>query len=472
MGRYHSGDVLARAVGDIENLENFYVRVFAPAITALLITAGMGWFVGNFDGTLGWVLIFGLLVNTILVPVGTRLAGKLAGKKLVEERATLSAQIVEFTQGLGDLLLFDGNKKKIEEIIKSGEIIGKAQNKLTWVGGSANGIQILVNGLTIWGMLRIAIQLIESGQLDGVVLTVLILASMASFEVAAPLINAAGMAEISFTSGKRLFDLADEKATVVEASQPIPLPNEKTLEVRNLSFRYSESKSPAIEEFSVTIHSGQRIAIVGESGAGKSTLVNLLMRFWQPDSGEILLGGFAIDALRLNDLRSRMGLVPGNGWIFRGSVRANLRIANNDAKNEDCWMAIRQAGLEEWATRLPNGLETLIEERGLNLSGGERQRLLIARTILQDAPIWLLDEPTNNLDALTERLILQTLFHATHDRSSIWIMHRLIGMEKMDEIILLGSGRIVERGTYEELVTRQGKFWQMLKIQQELLVEQ
>jgi ABC-type transport system involved in cytochrome bd biosynthesis fused ATPase/permease subunit len=149
-----------------------------------------------------------------------------------------------------------------------------------------------------------------------------------------------------------------------------------------------------------------------------------------------------------------------------------LRIAKNQTSEGDCLNALSQAGLAEWVRRLPDGIQTTIGERGITLSGGERQRIMIARAILQDAPIMLLDEPTNGLDALTEQAILKTLFEVTENRSSLWIMHRLIGLEKMDEILVLEQGRIVERGNYDELIARRGKFWQMIELQRELLIEQ
>lgn len=469
---FRSGDILSRAVGDIDTLENFYVRVFAPMVTALLITTGMGFFIGTFDSGLAWVLIIGLLVSGLVVPTGYRFVAKSAGKKLVEKRGALSAQTVEFTQGLGDLLLFDQDQKKMAEIIRVGEEMGAAQNQLSWMGGLVNGLLVVINGLTVWVMLRIAIKLVNEGVLDGVGLTVLILSAIASFEVTSPLVNAAGLMEASITAAKRLFDLVDAKPEVQEPEKPTSLPKNNHLELRDVTFGYNSEGEQVLTNVSMELKPGQRIAIVGESGAGKSTVIHLLMRFWQKDSGRILIGREEIEQLDSDEVRSKYSQIPANGWLFRGSLLANLRIANDQASNEDLFKAISQAGLEEWVNRLPKGVQTIIGERGMTLSGGERQRIMIARAILRNSPIMLLDEPTNGLDSLTEQAVLKNLYEVTEGHSSLWIMHRLIGMEKMDEIIVLEKGRVVERGDYDELLARRGKFWRMLEIQKEMLLEQ
>jgi thiol reductant ABC exporter CydC subunit len=468
---FHSGDILSRAVGDIDTLENFYVRVFAPVVTALLITVGMGIFVGSYDPALAWILIIGLLTSGLVIPTGYRFLAQSAGKKLVEKRGILSAQTVEFTQGLGDLLLFDQDQKKRSEIVEFGEEMGAAQKRLAWLGGFVNGLLVLVNGLIIWMMLRIAIPLVNEGVLDGVGLSILILSTLASFEVTVPLVNAAGLMEASLTAARRLFDLVDARPEVQEPEEPALLPTNQLLELRDVTFGYNKSEQ-AITDFSLKLKPGQRIAIVGESGGGKSTVINLLMRFWQKDSGQICIGGIEIERLGSFDVRSKFSQIPAHGWLFRGTLLANLRIAKDQASDIDCLNALSRAGLTEWVNRLPNGILTTIGERGITLSGGERQRILIARAILQNAPIMLLDEPTSGLDALTEQAILKTLFEVTENRRSLWIMHRLIGLEKMDEILVLEQGRIVERGNYDDLITRRGIFWRMIELQRELLIEQ
>ena len=469
---FRSGDILSRAVGDIDSLENFYVRVFAPVVTALLITVGMGLFVGSYDPALAWILIIGLLTSGLVIPTGYRFFTQSAGKKLVEKRGSLSSQAVEFTQGLGDLLLFDQDQNMISEIIEVGEEIGAVQKNLARLGGFVNGLLILVNGLIIWLMLRIAIPLVNEGVLDGVGLSVLILSAMASFEVTAPLVNAAGLMEVSLTAARRLFDLVDARPEVQESEKPGLLPTNHLLELRDVSFGYNRHEELVLRDFSLKLKPGQRIAIVGESGAGKSTLVNLLMRFWQKNSGHIWIGGIEIERLSSFDIRSKFSQIPANGWLFRGTLLSNLRIAKDQASEDECLNALSRAGLAEWVNRFTDGILTTIGERGITLSGGERQRILIARAILQDAPILLLDEPTNGLDALTEQAILRTLFEVTENRSSLWIMHRLIGLEKMDEILVLELGRVVERGNYDELIARRGKFWRMMELQRELLIEQ
>ncbi len=468
---FSSGDVLARAVGDIETLENFYVRVFAPVVTAIVITIGMGFFIGVYDPSLGWVLVLGLLTGELVLPVGHLLISKPIGRKWIESRARLSSQMVEFTQGLGELTILNVEQQKLNQILRIGDEMGKTQIQLSRWSGMVNGLLVMVNGLTIWVMLRIAIPMVQNGDLDGVSLAVLILSSIASFEVTAPLITASGLMEASLRAAQRLFKLVDVQPAVVEATQPQAIPQDSQLDIRNVCFAYTMDEESALNDFSLKLKAGQRIAIVGESGAGKTTLINLLLRFWQKDSGQIMLGGVEIEDMKLEDVRSRFSLISSTGWVFKGSIFQNLRIAKNFCTVDECWKAIGRAGLSEWVKGLPNGLETMIGERGMNISGGERQRLMVARAVLQDAPIVLLDEPTSGLDALSEQVVLRTLFEITQNKSSIWIMHRMMGLEKMDEIIVLSEGRVVERGSYETLMEKQGQFWKMIKLQQEVLVE-
>ena len=243
----------------------------------------------------------------------------------------------------------------------------------------------------------------------------------------------------------------------------------RILEFSNVSFLYPGQINPAIQDISFVLEDGRNLAVVGPSGAGKSTLVSLLLRFWEYSSGDILLGGKSLHGLEQDEVRRRCAVISQSSYFFNTSIRENLLLARPSASQEAIEQAARQAQIHEFILMLPKGYNTLIGEQGLRLSGGERQRLAIARALLKDAPILILDEPTANLDPLIERQVLDTLFGVMNGRTSLLITHRLVGLENMDEILVMEAGRIMERGTQAELLERDSTFYRLWEMQNRIL---
>ena len=221
----------------------------------------------------------------------------------------------------------------------------------------------------------------------------------------------------------------------------------------------------------LTIERGEVVAIVGPSGAGKSTIANVLLRFWDYELGEISLGGAALKSLDPDEVRKCIALVSQNSYFFNTTIRENLRLARRSARPEDIEAAARAAQIHEFIASLPQGYDTLIGEQGFRLSGGERQRLAIARALVKDSPILILDEPTANLDAQTEKQVLDTLFQTMRHKTSLLITHRLIGLENVDEILVMDNGKIVERGRHSELLTKKGLYRRLWDVQNQILSE-
>ena len=211
------------------------------------------------------------------------------------------------------------------------------------------------------------------------------------------------------------------------------------------------------------------MAIVGPSGAGKSTIANLLLRFWDYEAGDIHLGGTSLKSLDQDEVRKRLALVSQNSYFFNTSIRENLRLARRSASPEEMEAAARAAQIHEFILGLPKGYDSLIGEQGFRLSGGERQRLAIARALLRNSPILILDEPTANLDPQTEKQVLDTLFETMRQKTSLLITHRLVGLETMDEILVMDDGKIVERGTHTELLNRKGLYRRLWDLQNQIL---
>ncbi len=478
-----SGDLLSRVIADVETLDNIFVRVLAPPLVAAVIVLGMAVFMGSFDPLLGLVITAFLLAIGVGLTAFSLLLNRRLGSRLVESRAVLRADLVDAVQGLPDLIAFGQEKAYLDRIKASGREFSAVQTRMAHLNGLQSGLNSLLTGLGVWTMLFLAIPLVSSGKIEGVYLAVIVLGSMASFEAVQNLPQAAQLLEANIQSARRLFEIADQSPAVTDPAEPLPQPASADLRVNNTSFSYPvEERAPdgiratqqsaqsplVLENISFTLPSGKKLALVGPSGAGKSTLANLLMRFW--DAEGITLDGQDIRAYKQVDTRRMFSLVSQNTYLFNASLRENLLLARPWATQDDIEAACRAAQLHEFIVSLPNGYETLVGERGLQLSGGERQRVAIARALLKNTPIFIFDEPTANLDAATERKLAGTLQSVMENHSVLWITHRLVGLEAMDEILVLENGRIVQRGTQAELLARDGLYKTMWDLQNRALL--
>jgi len=296
------------------------------------------------------------------------------------------------------------------------------------------------------------------------------LMTLASFEAVTPLPLAAQMWNASREAAKRLFEIVDAEPAVRETGDKrLERLTATDLQFSNLSFTYPGQLTPALQNISFLVPEGKSLAIVGPSGAGKSTLANLLLRFWEYESGEITLGGESLKALIQDEVRRQITFISQNSYFFNTTIRENLRLTRRSASPEDIEAAAGAAQIHEFILSLPKGYDTLIGEQGLRLSGGERQRLAIARALLRDSPVLILDEPTANLDPHTEKQVLETLFETMQEKTSLLITHRLIGLEHVDEILVMDNGQIVERGSHAELLKHKGLYRRLWDLQNQIL---
>ncbi len=446
-----SGDLLDRVVADIDNLEDFYVRAVAPPLTALLVTVGMSAFVGASYAGLGVVLAAGMLLSGFGIPLLAHRLGREPGVKLVSARSELAAGLVDGIQGLADLMAFNAEEQFFRRLRVAGDAAGSAQMRQAARSGLTNALNGLIVHLTLWGVLFMAIPMVASGGMDGVTLTVITLITLASFEATLPVGPAAQRLEGSLESARRLLAICDTSPTVSPPAAPAPAPRTAALQILDLNFRYAEGAKPALRNFSLELPVGKRVGIVGTSGAGKSTLISLLLRYWDIDPGRIWLGGQDIRDFSPQDVRKLLSVIDQRPYLFHGTLRSNLLLAAPGSNDDGLHLALHQAQLENWISTLPQGLETPIGERGNQVSGGERQRLAVARALLQDTPIWLLDEPTAHLDPRSRQSVAENLLEVTRGRSVIWVTHELSEISAMDEVLVLQAGRVVERGTPREL---------------------
>ncbi|MBE3119321.1 MAG: thiol reductant ABC exporter subunit CydC, partial [Candidatus Atribacteria bacterium] len=472
--QYRSGDLLSRIVTDVETLENFYVRVVAPPLVATVIAAGMTIFFGRYDLYLAWIYLAFTLVLGVGVPLLSWTLSRRAGTELVSRRAALQARLVDGILGLADLLVFGRGTDYSESLVEDEKAYGQTQRHLASLTGFSSALTTLLVNLGMLAVLALTIPLVATGQVSGMMLAVLTLSALAGFEAVIPLPLAAQTLSSSLQSARRLFEMVDAQPMVRESLsiRRDPLsesPTNHELRITNLAFSYPGQSQPALQDITFQLAPGKRIAIVGPSGAGKSTLANLLLRFWDYSQGRILLDGRDFHEFAQEDVRRLVSFISQRTYFFNDTIRQNLLLARPTATESDVQNAAQRAQIHEFIVGLPKGYETIIGERGFRLSGGERQRLAIARALLKNAPIFLLDEPTANLDPLTERLILDMLFTLTRGQSLLLITHRLVGLENMDEILVLDHGRIIERGAHAKLLAVGGLYRRLWDLQNRIL---
>jgi thiol reductant ABC exporter CydC subunit len=449
--RRRSGDVLTRLLADIDTLEQFYARAVVPPVAAALATALAALILGAFDVWLGIALLCFLLLTGGVLPLITMWLSHVPATQMVAARAELSAALVDETHGMADLLAYGQETPQLALIATLGQRLSRLQERLAVIRGLSLALGALMASLAGITVLLLAIHLVSEGTLGGVYLALLPLTAVASFEAVQPLTLSLQTLAASQESGRRIFELIDAKPAVVEMPpepqpQSIPVcadPDNFCLEVRNLCFAYEPGEERVLHDVSFRVPAGGRVAIVGPSGSGKSTLVNLLLRFWEYSSGSITLGGHELREYPPDRVRAMLSVVAQDTYLFSGTIRDNLLLVDPDATDDAIITACRQAHLDEFIQGLPNGYDTWLGENGLRLSGGERQCLAIARAILKDAPILILDEATTHLDSVTENAVWEALDSFMIGRTTLIITHDVHGIPSLDQVLTLDRGRLL-----------------------------
>ena len=463
MGR-RPGDLLARLVTDIEALQNAYLRIVSPVITAVLIsflTILALWF---FDPLLALATFFFHVLSGIIVPVISVQMAKGRGKADVNTRAGLKVLLVDKIQGLQDVLWLGRKKSTTDEFSGMQQKLDGIQLKNAGASGILEGLSSLFANTGMFTVLILAIPLVMRGEIPGVMLAMLSLGVLSSFEAMQVLGNSFLQLENSVESSRRLFSLTENQTSEKQIPQSQNFPKNQNLSFRNVSFSY-EKEHITLQNINFEIPASSKTAIVGPTGSGKSTLINLILKFWEPQSGEILLGDTNIMNLDDNQLRSIFTLASQDVFIFNRSFRENLLVANPLATEEVMTDKLNSVGLQFLADKL--NIET--GNQGMKLSGGERQLFSIARSLMKKTPVLILDEPSANLDIDTERRVFDLILERSKDQTLILITHRLLNMEKMDQILVMSKGEIVEQGTHESLVKGDTLYSRMYRQQMELI---
>lgn len=467
--RERSGDLLARLVADVDELQHFYLRVLAPAAVALLMGGLAVAILAAFSPAPALAAAVLLILAAAGLPLlGGRLA-RAADRRRVECRAERQSLIVDMAQGMPDLLAFGHEGRLMSRLAETDRRARASERRLAWVAGLQASGADLASNLAVWIALVLLVPPVINRHLDGVYLGALVLLIAGSFEVAQPLGQALARMHGVRGAAARVFALADATPEVAEPASAVPAPRSAAMRFEGVSFAYEEGGPAALEQVSFNLEPGRKVALVGPSGAGKSTVINLALRFWDPDGGVVRLGERDVRAYGLDDLRGHFAVVSQDTTLFADTLRNNLLLARPGLTDADLHRAMARARLTGLLGMLPDGLDTWIGEQGLRLSGGERQRVAIARALLKDAHLLLLDEPTANLDGITERAVLESLFELMAGRTVLLISHRLIAMDRMDEILVLDHGRVVQRGTHAGLAACEGPYRRLLAAERAML---
>jgi len=465
--QFRSGDLLSRMVEDVEELENVYGRVLTPLAVAALTIALVGGALWPFDPALALVAVGVLLVAGVGVPALALALGRATGQRQIALRAERQTVLIDGVQGLADLLAYGRGADQAARVARLDRQIGAARRRAALVEGlqGALGEALTFGSLAL--ILALAIPTAAAGRFGAVYLAAIAMIVLGAFEAITPLGRAFATLGRSLTASGRIFAIIDAVPSVGDPAQPRPLILDAppALTFSGVTFGYAPDGPPAVRDIDFTIAPGERVAIVGPSGAGKSTLVGLLLRFWEPTAGAISLDNHDLHEYAQEELRRAIATVAQDGYLFGDTLRNNLLLARPDALDDALVAALGRAGLADLLPQLPHGLDTWLGEHGLRLSGGERQRVILARALLRDARLLVLDEPTANLDPVTERGLLATLHAEAAGRSTLLITHRLVQMEDFDLILVLEGGRIVARGTHAELLSRGGLYRELYRQQ-------
>jgi thiol reductant ABC exporter CydC subunit len=456
---FRRGDLMARVVHDVDSLQDVVLRVIEPFAVAALVgvatVVAMWWFLPQ----AGVVLFVALALSATVVPW---LTGRLSAREEAKQasvRGELTAEVVDLIAGAPELVVMGGMDRQLARIGRTDGRLRSVARRGAGTAGIGLGLTTALAGLASWGALTLGVRATHGGSLNGALLAVLALVPLAAVELVSPLPAATQALQRSRVAAGRVFAAIDAPSIVSDPTRPMELgAGPHTVALRSVWASYPGAGRAALRGVDLTLRPGHRVALVGPSGAGKSTIADVLVRFLPADAGEVTFDGVPLERFAADDVRRVVGLVEQRPHFFDTTIAENLRIGRRTADDAELVRALERVGLGGWLGGPPDGLATEVGPTGTKLSGGQRQRIAVARALLADFPILVLDEPAEHLEPEAADALTADVLGVTEGRAALLITHRLAGLDQVDEIVFLEGGVVVERGTHAELLHQGGRY--------------
>ncbi len=462
------GELLNRLVSDIDTLDHVYLRLLTPMLSALLMLCGLFLFLAWIDVKLALILCVSLLLIWLILPWIFYFLGRKPGRKLMESKRLLRIQILEFVQGLAEISLFGVNDRFRDQLAQSEANLLDSQRAMANVMAFSQAALILCHGVVMVCILFVAASGVGEHQPPGPMFAMVAFMALACIEMLMPIAGAFQHLSSCVTAAERVNELVDQTPGIVFLNQNETPIKHGALQLKDIVFSYDDESGQVLKGINVSIQPGEKVALLGQTGCGKSSLLSLITREWEPDSGSLLLDGVEIETYSQQALANGLSIMSQRIYLFSGTLRDNLTMAQPDVaefasdaaqkaaeeiNDQHLIEVLEKVGLFV-LTQAENPLDVWIGEGGRQLSGGEQRRIGVARVLLRDAPLLLLDEPTEGLDKRIEREILSLLFEFARDKTLLLISHRLTAMTKMDKIYLMEDGVLRVSGHHTDLLAK------------------
>ena len=464
LNRYRNSDLLNRLVSDVDTLDSLYLRLLAPFFTAAFVIIAMtiGLSFVNIPLALGLGLF--LLILLMIIPTVFYRLGQDFGEQLIQARATYRTQFLEFIQAQAELLLFNAEDKLKENMSATEKTWQEDQAKEAKLSGFSTALVLFLNGLLISGMLWFASNAdFGTDEYRTAYIALFTFAALAAFEIIMPLGAAFLHIGQVIAAAERVTEIIEQKPLVEFNGNEEFETKVRLISAKDLSFSYPGQETLVLKNLTLDLEQGQKIAILGKTGSGKSSLLQLLVRNYDANQGELLLAEKPISAYSENTLRNQICFLTQRIHVFSDTLRQNLQFASVDEISDEKMIEVlHQVGLSKLLKQEEKGLNLWLGDGGRPHSGGEQRRLGLARILLNNAPILLLDEPTEGLDRETERHILRLILQHAENKTLIMVTHRLSSIEQFDKICVIDNGRLIEEGDYNNLITKENGFFKRL----------
>jgi thiol reductant ABC exporter CydC subunit len=460
---FRRGDLLTRMVRDVDSVQDLALRVIPPFGSAILAGSLTVLLVSSLLPTAGFILGISLVLAAVVVPWLTGWLARHKESRTVGARADLATAVLDLVDGAAELIAFGAVESQVRAVRERDAELAAIGERESGTAGIGLALTTLLAGLASFGCLLVGAVAVRAGRLTVPSLGVITLVPIAAFEIVVGLPVATQAFQRVRRSAARLFEIGTAPTPVHRGSPPATVPEGAIdLTADSVCASYPGAAFPAVRDVRLRLPSRSRIAVVGPSGSGKSTLALVLVRFLDYQAGSVALNGTEIERMGGDDVRRTIGFVDQDAYLFDTTIAENLRIGNRQASDQDLADVLDRVGLGQWIQELPSGLATRVGRGASRLSGGQRQRVAVARALLADFPILVLDEPAEHLDEAAADALTEDILRARGTRSVLLITHRPTGLESLDEIVVLEAGAVVTCGTHRELLATSdfyAEFW-------------